>query len=77
MVCFWAEQGDSLSVKSLIENTEADAYATSLPEAVQLCMKAAKGELKGEEAVAEPTPPPASDKTKRREPRRKSQSAAA
>jgi hypothetical protein len=59
----------------LIENTEADAYATSLPEAVQLCMKAAKGELK--EAVVEPTPPPAPDKAKRREPRRKSQSAAA
>jgi hypothetical protein len=46
MVCFWAEEGDQLSVKSVLENTEADAYATSLHEAVQLCMKAAKGELK-------------------------------
>ena len=30
MVCFWAEEGDQLSVKSVLENTEADAYATSL-----------------------------------------------
>jgi len=83
MVCFWAEEGDSISVKSLLENTEADDYATSLPEAVELCVKAAKGKLKGEEAAAEPTPPPeltpapAREKAKRREPRRKSQNAVA
>ena len=54
-VCFWAEEGDQLSVKSLLENTEADAYATSLAEAVQLCMKAARGELKSKLAgTAEP-----------------------
>ena len=51
MVCFWAEEGDQLSVKSVLENTEADAYATSLHEAVQLCVKAAKGELKSKLAV--------------------------
>jgi predicted PurR-regulated permease PerM len=51
MVCFWAEEGDQLSVKSVLENTEADAYATSLQEAVQLCMTAAKGELKSKLAV--------------------------
>ena len=55
MVCFWAEEGDQPSVKSLLENTEADAYATSLAEAVQLCMKAARGELKSKLAgTAEP-----------------------
>ena len=55
MVCFWAEEGDQLSVKSVLENTEADAYATSLHEAVQLCMKAARGELKSKLAeTAEP-----------------------
>ena len=83
MVCFWAEEGDSISVKSLLENTEADDYATSLPEAVELCVKAAKGKLKGEEAAAEPAPPPeltpapVREKAKRREPRRKSQNAVA
>ena len=83
MVCFWADEGDSISVKSLIENTEADDYATSLPEAVELCVKAAKGKLKGEEAAAEPAPPPeltpapVREKAKRREPRRKSQNAVA
>jgi hypothetical protein len=50
MICFWAEEGDQLSIKSVLENTEADAYATSLPEAVGLCVKAAKGELKGKDA---------------------------
>ena len=58
MVCFWAEEGDQLSVKSVLENTEADAYATSFAEAVQLCMKAARGELKSKLAeTAEPVPP--------------------
>ena len=77
----WSASGrsedDALSVKALLETAEADAYATSLAEAVELCVKAAKGELKGEEAVEEPTPPPSPAKTKRREPRRKSQTAAA
>jgi predicted PurR-regulated permease PerM len=54
MVCFWTEEGDQLSVKSLRENTEADAYATSLHEASELCVKAAKGELKSKLAAAEP-----------------------
>lgn len=90
MVCFWAEEGDSVSVKSLLENTEADAYATTLPDAVQLCIKAAKGELKGKpepagetpvpEAATPPQPettPPAPTKPKPREPKRKSPSAVA
>ena len=56
MVCFWADEGDQLSVKSLLANTEADAYATSLHEASELCVKAAKGELKSKLAAetAEP-----------------------
>ena len=56
MICFWAEEGDQLSVKSLLANTEADAYATSLHEASELCVKAAKGELKSKLAAetAEP-----------------------
>ena len=61
MICFWAEEGDQLSVKSLLANTEADAYATSLHEASELCVKAAKGELKSKLAAetAEPAGHPA------------------
>ncbi|HZJ11861.1 MAG TPA: hypothetical protein VFD26_04320, partial [Methyloceanibacter sp.] len=83
LVCYWTDEGDSAAAKELLEAAEADAYATSLGEAVELCVKAAKGELKGEEAAEEPTPPPeltpapAREKAKQREPRRKSQSAAA
>ena len=62
MVCFWADEGDTLSVKSLLENTEADAYATSLTEAVGLCVKAAKGELKSKLAVEDTAP---ADKSRR------------
>jgi hypothetical protein len=66
----------------LLQYAEADAYATSLPEAVELCVKAAKGELKAEEveeaaASTEPAPPPAPIKPKGREPKRKSQSVVA
>ena len=61
VVCFWADAGDQLSVKSLLANTEADAYATSLHEASELCVKAAKGELKSKLAAetAEPAGHPA------------------
>jgi hypothetical protein len=56
MICFWADAGDQLSVKSLLANTDADAYATTLHEASELCVKAAKGELKSKLAAetAEP-----------------------
>ncbi len=93
MVCFWAEQGDQLAVKSLLENTEADAYATSLHEAGELCVKAAKGELKSKldtetaepaahAAAATSTPPsspaPSAEPDKPKPAaKRKSQSAAA
>jgi hypothetical protein len=66
----------------LLQYAEADAYATSLPEAVELCVKAAKGELKAEEveeaaASTEAGSPPAPTNPKGREPKRKSQSAVA
>ena len=83
LVCYWSDEGEAPAAKEALEAAEADAYATSLPEAVELCVAAAKGKLKGEDATEGPspppeiTPPPSSDKTKRREPRRKSQSAAA
>lgn len=86
LVGYWAEGPDSAAVKALHATAEADAYATSLHEAVEICVKAAKGELKSElagkeEPVSEqPTPPPeiipppARDSGKRPSPsRRKSQ----
>ena len=50
LVCYWADEAEAAEAKDLLQHAEADAYATSLPEAVELCMKAAKGELKGEGA---------------------------
>jgi predicted PurR-regulated permease PerM len=84
LVCYWADETESASAKELLRHAEADAYATSLPEAVELCMKAAKGELKrAAETSAEAAPPPESAaapapaKPKHREPKRKSQSVVA
>jgi hypothetical protein len=76
LVCYWSEEGGKASVKAMLETAEADAYATTLQEAVILAIKAAKGELKSEQIVE--APPLAGDKAKPpREPRRKSQTAAA
>ena len=46
MVCYWNEEGNKAATKAMLETAEADAYATTLAEAVELCVKAAKGELK-------------------------------
>jgi hypothetical protein len=57
----------------LVEVAEADAYATSLPQAVEICMAAAKGELRREQTVEESSgssrvrPFPVRDKPKRLE----------
>ena len=45
LICFWAEAPESPSVKALLATTDADAYATSLSEAVEICLSAAKGEF--------------------------------
>ncbi len=47
LVAFFADEDDHEAVKGLRETAEADAYATSLAEAVEHCVKAAKGELNG------------------------------
>ena len=49
LVAFFADQEDEEFVKALRETAEADAYATSLAEAVEHCVKAAKGELNGKQ----------------------------
>jgi predicted PurR-regulated permease PerM len=79
LVCYWNEEGNKAATKAMLETAEADAYATTLPEAVELCVKAAKGELKADKAEqAAPAPDqPSGDKPKPRAPKRKPQSAAA
>ena len=91
LVCYWNEEGNKAATRAMLETAEADAYATSLREAVELCIKAAKGELQpeaGTEAAAtapapETAPPPepaASSENAakpKREPKRKSQSVGA
>jgi hypothetical protein len=53
LVCYWADEAESASAKELLLHAEADAYATSLLEAVELCVKAAKGDPKGEQEEPE------------------------
>jgi acyl-coenzyme A thioesterase PaaI-like protein len=79
LVCYWNEEGNKAATKAMLETAEADAYATTLPEAVELCVKAAKGELKREQAEDTASAPdqPSGDKPKPRAPKRKPQSAAA
>jgi predicted PurR-regulated permease PerM len=77
LVCYWSDEGEAPAAKQLLEAAEADACATSLTQAVELCMAAAKGELKSI-AAKEPTrvtPFPVSDNTKWREQRAKMRSA--
>ena len=45
LVCYWSDADEAPAAKELLKAAEADAYATSLPQAVELCMAAAKGEL--------------------------------
>ena len=77
MVCYWNEEGNKAATKAMLETAEADAYAITLPEAVELCVKAAKGELKSAGDAAETPSPAEGGKPKRGEPKRKPQSAVA
>ena len=75
VICYWHDEGNKAATKAMLETAEADGYATTLPEAVELCVKAAKGELAS--AHATPAPPPAEDKPQRGEAKRKPRSAVA
>ena len=44
VVCLWSEGEAPASLKAVLETAEPDAYATRLPEAVELCISFAKGE---------------------------------
>ena len=79
LVCYWSDADEAPAAKELLKAAEADAYATSLPQAVELCIAAAKGEFKREEATKEPThritPFPVRENTKKRGQRAKTGSA--
>jgi predicted PurR-regulated permease PerM len=53
LVCYWSGENETPAAKQLVEVAEADAYATSLPQAVEISMAAAKGELRREQTVEE------------------------
>ena len=63
VVCLWSEGEAPASLKAVLETAEADAYVTSLPEAVELCIAFAKGEhaTKDDGPSVDPhaVPPPA------------------
>lgn len=60
LVCLWSEGEAPAPLKAVLEQAEADACATTLPEAVETCIAFAKGERgKKQEAGAEAAPPPA------------------
>jgi len=59
LVAYWSDEHDKASVKDLLETAEADAYATTLHEAVEILTEAAKGKIFGTvTAKAKPKPEP-------------------
>ena len=57
LVCLWSEGEAPPSLKAVLEQADADSYATSLPEAVKLCIEFAKGERGKKVDLPEPTAP--------------------
>jgi predicted PurR-regulated permease PerM len=57
LVCLWSEGEAPPSLKGVLDQAEADAYATSLPEAVKIAIEFAKGERGKKEAAPEPKAP--------------------
>jgi hypothetical protein len=52
LVGCWAEEKGSNSLKAIETTTEADAYATSLRDAAEVCLDAASGGLQDKETAA-------------------------
>jgi hypothetical protein len=73
LVCYWSDENETPAAKQLVKVAEADAYATSLSQAVEFSMAAARGELRREQTVEESSdssrvrPFPVRDKPKRLE----------
>ncbi len=58
LVCLWTEGEAPATLRAVLEQAEADAFATSLPEAVKIAIEFAKGERgKRDEEVSEPKAP--------------------
>jgi hypothetical protein len=66
LVCYWNNEDKTPASNQLVEVAEADVYATSLPQAVEICMTAAKGELRRKQTSEAPRKRPflISDKPK-------------
>ncbi len=64
VVAYWSRGADAEQVRAFLESTRADAYVTTLDEAVEVCIDAATGKLKS--ASHEPTSasPASGEKTK-------------
>jgi AI-2E family transporter len=61
LVAYWSDEHDRASVKALLDTAEADAYATTLREAEEILVEAAKGKIFGTvtaKAGAKPKPEP-------------------
>jgi hypothetical protein len=56
-VCYWGDEIGVPAAKEMLQAADADAYALSLAEAVELCVKAAKGELLSDVVTATPPLP--------------------
>jgi predicted PurR-regulated permease PerM len=57
LVCLWTEGEAPATLKAVLDQAEADAFATSLPEAVKIAIEFAKGERGKREESAEPGAP--------------------
>jgi hypothetical protein len=58
LVAYWEQTENTERVEALLDMVRADAYATTLPEAVETCVRAARGEIEAKT--------PASGKTARK-----------
>jgi hypothetical protein len=74
---YWHGESDAEQVKALLATAAADAYASSLGEAVEFCVSAATGRIACEETGHKKTAAAPAPKAKRREPKRKPQTASA
>jgi hypothetical protein len=57
LVCLWTEGEAPATLKAVLDQAEADAVATSLPEAVKIAIAFAKGERSKREETPEPKAP--------------------
>jgi hypothetical protein len=54
VVAYWSRSADAEQVGAFLESTRADAYVTTLQEALDVCVNAATGELQPMSEEEEP-----------------------